>query len=213
MLVPVELRGDDGCDVTVLRRQGPVLVAERSVPGWFVPLQGGGQDRRGSTLLAQPGGEAIAHHSLPLGMAGETGPALAAVLFRAFLGRTEPGFVVTVPDADAGWHPGLGRSPIDLPVPPFGLAEADGSVALWHAGEIVGYGGSGAASRLARAYARWAALGLPGAGAFRLEVRKRGAAPPAGDGVWVEARGETVLAWRLKPGVGTWRELAGEADG
>ena len=115
--------------------------------------------------------------------------------------------MATVPGAETGWRPGPGRSPHDLPAPPFGLAEADGSVALWQAGEIVGYGGGAAAVRLARAYARWAALGLPGTGAFRLEVHRAGAAPPAGDGVWVEARGETVLAWRLKPITTSWSEL------
>ena len=213
VLVPVELRSGDGCDVTVLRRQGPVLVAERSVPGWFVPLQGGSQHRRADTLATQPTGEATARHSLPLGLAGDSGSAPAASLFRAFLGRTEPGFVVMASGADAGWRPWLATSPSRMPVPPFGLAEADRSVALWQAGEIVSYGGGAAASRLARAYARWAALGLPGAGAFRLEVHKAGAASPAGNGVSVEVRGETVLVWRLKPGVGTWRELAGEADG
>jgi len=208
VLVPVELRGDDGCDVTVLQRQGSVLVAERSVPGWFVPLQGGGQDRRADALASPPASEATGRHSLPLGIGGDNGAAPAARLFRAFLGRTEPGFVVTAPGANAGWRPWLATSPAEMAVPPFGLAEADGSVALWQAGELVSYSGSTAAARLARAYARWAALGLPGAGAFRLEVRKAGTAPPDGDRVSVEARGETGLVWRLKPTIENWRDLA-----
>ncbi len=211
VLVPVELRGGDGCDVTVLQRQGSVLVAERSVPGWFVPLQGGGQDRRADALASPPAGEATGRHSLPLGIGGDNGAAPAARLFRAFLGRTEPGFVAAAVGADAGWRPWLAISPSGMAVPPFGLAEADGSVALWHAGEIVSHGRGAAASRLARAYARWAALGLPGAGAFRLEVRKAGTAPPDSDRVSVEARGETVLVWRLEPTIEDWSDLAGAA--
>ena len=211
VLVPIERRSGDGCDVTVFERRGATLAAQRSVPGWFMPLQGGSQNRRVDTRMFLPMGDATARHSLPLGIGGDGGPAPAAALFRGFLGRTEPGFVVTAPGADAGWRPGLGRSPHELPVAPFGVADTDGSVALWHAGEIVSFGGAAAAVRLARAYARWAALGLPGTGAFRLEVHEAGAVPPAGDGVSVEARGETVLVWRLKPIIGNWSELAEQA--
>ncbi len=212
VLVPVELRGGYGCDVTLLQRQGAVLVAERSVPGWFVPLQGGGQDRRADALASPPAGEATGRHSLPLGIGGDNGAAPAARLFCAFLGRTEPGFVAAAVGADAGWRPWLATSPSGMAVPPFGLAEADGSVALWQAGELVSYGGSTAAARLARAYARWAALGLPGAGAFRLEVRKAGTAPPDSDRVSVEARGETVLVWHLESMIGDWSDLTGAAS-
>ena len=44
VLVPVELRDGSGWEVTVLRRRGAVLVAERRVPGWFVPLLGSVQN-------------------------------------------------------------------------------------------------------------------------------------------------------------------------
>ena len=209
VLVPVELRGGDGCDVTVFQRQGPVLAAERSVPGWFVPLQGGCQDGRTYAFAPPPAGEAVGRHSLPLGISGEGGSAPAARLFRAFLGRTEPSFVAVDGSADAGWRPWLATSPFAMETPPFGLADADGSVALWHAGEIVSYGGGAAASHLARAYARWAALGLPGAGAFHMEVQKTGMAVPANDRMWVEARGETLLVWWLERAVGSWSDLAG----
>ncbi len=212
VLVPVELRSGDGCDVTVLQRQGAVLMAERSVLGWFVPLQGGGQDRRADALASWPAGEVTGRHSLPLGISGDNGAAPAARVFRAFLGRTEPGFVAVAVDADAGWRPWLATPPSGMAVPPFGLAEADGSVALWQAGELVSYGGGTAAARLARAYARWAALGLPGAGAFRLEVRKAGTASPDSDRASVEARGETVLVWHLKPTIENWSDLAGVAS-
>lgn len=212
VLVPVELRSGDGCDVAVLRRHGATLVAERSVPGWFVPLQGGGQDRRGAPAVPQPASEVTARRSLPLGIVGDNGPAPAAALFRAFLGRTEPGFVVAPSGADGSWRPWLRASPSEMPVPPFGLAEADGSVALWRAGEVVSHGRGAAASRLAQAYARWAALGLPGRGAFQLEVHKAGTAPAATDGLWVEPRESTVLAWRLKPTAGSWRDLIGMGE-
>ena len=39
VLMPVELRGG-GCQVTMFRRKGEAFVAERAVPGWFVPLLG-----------------------------------------------------------------------------------------------------------------------------------------------------------------------------
>ena len=86
---------------------------------------------------------------------------------------------------------------------------AGGSVALWQGGEIVSHGGHSAAMRLARAYTRWAALGLPGTGAFRLEVYRAGTAPSGTDRLWIEPRGTTALAWRLRPGIGDWQALAG----
>ncbi len=202
VLVPVELRSGDGCDVTLLRKRGAALVAERSIPGWFVPLRGAGQDRRGRAPVPEPGTEPVARRALPLGIAGNGGRAPAAALFRAFLGRTEPGFVMAASAGSDDWNPGK-------PVPPFGIADADGSVALWQAGELVSYGAGRAAGRLAQAYARWAALGLPDVGAFALEVHRAGAAPPVTDDVSVEVRGETVLAWRLKPVAADWRDLIG----
>ena len=206
--VPVELRSGDGCDVTVLRRHGAALIAEHSVPGWFVPLLGRRQDRQG-VPIPKSLGKAPTRHSLPLGFVGNDGGAPAARLFRAFLGRTEPGFVS---DTNAHWRPGLPISPFAMPLSLFGLAEADGSWAIWQAGEIISHGASKAASRLATAYARWAALGLPGPDAFQLEVHKAGAAPPVSERLSVEHRGDTTLAWRIKPTVGTWRSLVSEAE-
>jgi protein-L-isoaspartate(D-aspartate) O-methyltransferase len=200
-VVPVELRGGDGCDVTMLRRQNGALMAERAVPGWFVPLLGAGQDRAGTALPEVSGGKPAARFALPLGLLGEGGPAPAAAQFRAFLGRTEPGFVARPGDGD--WQPWM-------PLPPFGLTDGmSGSVALWQDGEVVSYGDRAAAIRLARAYARWAALGLPGTGAFRLEVHRAGAAPSGIDRLWIEPRGATALAWRLRPDIGNWQALAG----
>ena len=101
-----------------------------------------------------------------------------------------------------------------MPVAPFGLTDAtDGSAALWQAGQLVGYGGGAAYARLAHAYARWAALGLPGTDAFRLEIHRAGAAPSETDRLWVEPRGETVLAWRLRHEIGDWQALADPAPG
>ena len=39
------------------------------------------------------------------------------------------------------------------------------------------------------------------------EVHRADAAPAATDELWVEPRGATVLAWRLKPRAAGWRDL------
>ncbi|WP_428532310.1 protein-L-isoaspartate O-methyltransferase family protein [Rhodopila sp.] len=213
-LVPIELRDGSGCEVTVLRRQRDVLFGERVVPGRFVPLFGAGQDRAGtcrrletlplwSRLSAQPG----MRWALPLGALPLGGPAPIAAQFRSFLGRTEPGLVVAATEPDAKWTPWR-PAQASLPTPPFGLVDdADGSLALWDAGELLGYGGPSAAERLARAYASWAEFGLPGLGAFALEIHRTDAAPSAARGCWVEQRGATALAWRLRPDAAKWRNL------
>ncbi len=220
ILVPVELREGSGCEVTVLRRQGAVLVAEQSVPGWFVPLLGPGQDRGGAyrPLESLPFwnevcGEPSVRCGLPLGALPGSGLAPTAAQFRDFLGRTEPGMAVFTAGTDAGWTPWRPALPSSRPIPPFGLVdEADRSVALWDAGELVGYGGRAAAVRLAHAYARWAEFGLPGTGAFELEIHRADTAPAGSDHLWVEPRGATALAWRLKPGAASWRSLLGSSD-
>jgi protein-L-isoaspartate(D-aspartate) O-methyltransferase len=219
LLVPVELRDGSGCEVTVLRRRGEVLVAEQVVPGWFVPLLGLGQDRgkaycRLETLpfWSEVRGQPSVRRSLPLGARPGGGPSPVATQFRAFLGRTEPGMAEFTKGADAGWTPWSPIAPSGR-TPPFGLVnEADRSLALWYAGELVGYGGSAAAVRLARAYARWARIGLPGVGAFELEIHRVDAARPSGDHCWVEPRGATALVWRLKPGAASWRDLVTGED-
>lgn len=206
LLIPVELRCGDGCDVTVLRKQGSALLAERSVPGWFVPLRGEGQDRQGVMRIPLPDGEPVGRHALPLGALGDGSRAPAAALFRAFLGRTEPGFVVAG-GPDDGWRPGMAVSPFGMKIRNFGISSPDGSTALWRAGEIISHGGLSAARRLARAYARWTEFGLPGIADFRLEVHRADTALAAANELWVEPRGATVLAWRLKPRAARWRNL------
>ena len=131
----------------------------------------------------------------------------AAALFRAFLGRTEPGFVVVAGEPDDGWRPGIAISPFGMKIRNFGIIAPDRSTALWRAGEIISHGGLSAARRLARAYARWTELGLPGIADFRLEVYRAGTAPTATDELWLEPRGATVLVWRLKPRAAPWRDL------
>jgi hypothetical protein len=144
---------------------------------------------------------------LPLGVLGDGIRAPAAALFRAFLGRTEPSFVVVADDPDDRWRPGIAPSPFGMPIRAFGITAPDGSTALWRAGEIVSHGGLSAARRLARAYARWTELGLPGTADIRLEVHRADAAPPAKDELWVEPRGATALVWRLRPRAAHWRDL------
>lgn len=198
ILVPVELRSGDGCDVTVLQHRGDAFVAERAVPGWFVPLQGA-QQTRGAALETPPRGDPEARCGLPLGMLGPHGPMPVAAQFRAFLGRTEPGFV-SLPSTRSMAQGGK--------LPPFGIADPeDGSLALWQSGEIARHGGPRAAKRLARAYASWAELGLPGLAAFQLEIHRAEAAPSATETQWVEARGKTALVWRVKRDRPSWRAL------
>ncbi len=221
ILAPIELRDGSGCEVTVLRRQGMVLAAQRSVPGWFVPLLGPGQEhgtaRRSLDSLPfwdEVRGEPSVRCGLPLGALPHDGPAPIAAQFRAFLGRTEPGMASFTARAGAGWTPWRPVSPSSQPVPPFGLVdEADRSVALWDAGELIGYGGHGAAVRLARAYSRWAKLGLPGMGGFGLEVHRADAAPAGNDHCWVDLRGAAALVWQIKPGTTDWQDLVSSTDG
>ncbi len=207
VLVPVELRGG-GCQVTILRREGNGFVAERALPGWFVPLIGSGQQRpRLRFALAELpfwgeiDGTPSRRVKLPLaiGPDGAAGSAVAA--FRAFLGLAAPGFAIF----------GEGEPPEQrpwVPAEPFGIVdEADRSVALWRDGELLGYGGAGAMQSLARAYASWTSCGLPGLAGMGLQVVQASSAP-AGDGMaWVEKRGGTALVWRPLPDAEKWKEL------
>ncbi len=220
ILVPVELRDGSGCEVTVLRRQGAVLVAEQAVSGWFVPLLGPGQDRSAACLRLgalpfwdEVCGAPSVRCALTLGVSPGDGAGLIAAQLQGFMGRAAPGMPTTA--APPGEHatPWRPVPPGRQPMRPFGLVdEAERSVALWDGGELVGYGGRAAAVRLARAYARWAKLGLPGMGAFGLEIHRTDAAPASGGDCWVEPRGATVLAWRLKPGVARWQDLLGSGE-
>ncbi len=209
-LVPVELRGG-GCQVTVLRREEAGFSAERAVPGWFVPLLGVGQQRpRFRFGLAElPFWDEISgakprHVKLPLAKEeGAAGGAEAA--FRAFLGRTAPGFAVF-----GKGEPSEQR--LCTPAEPFGIVDdADRSVALWREGALLGYGGTRAIRAVARAYARWASYGLPGLAGMQLKI-VRAEAVPAGDGpVWIETRGKTALVWSPPPDAEDWKDLTGSS--
>jgi protein-L-isoaspartate(D-aspartate) O-methyltransferase len=204
LLVPLELRSGDGCCVSVLRRHAVRFAAERQVMGWFVPLQGPGQQRptirrpRESLpfwrdIHATP----VARLALPLG-----GP--LASTFRAFLGCTEPRFAIFATE------PANPRRGPAQPLEPFGLIdETARSVAVWCRGQLVGYGQASAARAFLGAYANWADAGLPGATALGLEIIPSDAAPPASSHVWTERRGDITLLWRLKPDAHAWRELLG----
>ncbi|HEY1412500.1 MAG TPA: hypothetical protein VGF36_10175, partial [Rhodopila sp.] len=203
VLVPVELRGG-GCQVTVLRREGAGFTAERAVPGWFVPLVGSGQQRpRLRFALAElPFWDEIdvppRRVKLPLAIGPDGAGGSAVAAFRAFLGRTEPGFAIFgdgEPPEQRPW----------VPAEPFGIVdEADRSVALWRDGEVLGYGGAGAMRSLLRAYASWSSCGLPGLAGMGLQVVR----VPAGDGPgWVERRGETALIWHPLPDAQDWKKL------
>jgi len=209
VLVPVELRGG-GCQVTVLRREGDEFVAERAVPGWFVPLLGPGQQRPRLRFAlpelpfwGEVGGAAPRRVPLPLAMGPASTADSVVAAFRAFLGRTASNFVVFGSGEPPEQLPGL-------PAEPFGVVdEAECSVALWSGGELLGYGGAAAMRSLARAYASWASCGLPGLAGLGLRVVRAGTAP-AGDGpAWVEKRGGTALVWRPLPDAEDWKELVG----
>ena len=210
VLMPVELRGG-GCQVSVFRRDGEAFVAERAVPGWFVPLVGAGQQRPRlrSALSELPFWNEIDHATplrlpLPLATGPEGGGGSAVAAFRAFLGRMEPGFTVFGDGEPAEQRPWL-------PAEPFGIVDAAGrSVAVWSGGELTGYGGSGAMRSLARAYKRWASLGLPGLAGLGLQVVRGGAAPAGSKSTWFETRTETALVWQPLPDAEAWRSLLDE---
>ena len=193
VLAPIELRGGDLCHVAVLQRAGDRFTSERGVPGAFVPLLGAGQRRgvcrrglAGVAFWPDMAAGPIRRRALPPGADAGKAAAIARD-FRAFLSRTEPGFAIFV-DAARGCG-GLAE--------PFGiLDEAEHSVALWHGHEMIGYGNGHAWERLAGSYAAWTACGMPGLGAFGLEIVRHGTAIGSGR-LWVEPRHETALLWRL----------------
>ena len=209
LLVPVELRGG-GCQVTLLRREGSGFMAERSIPGWFVPLLGSRQQRPQLrlALVALPfwdeiKGAPLRRVKLPLAMGPDGMAGSAVTAFRAFLGRTAPGFAVFGEGEPPEQRPGV-------PAEPFGIVDAaDRSVALWRDGELVGYGGPGAMRSAARAYANWVACGLPGLAEMGLQVLRAGTVAAADGRAWVETRSGTVLVWRPLPGAEDWKDLLG----
>jgi hypothetical protein len=134
------------------------------------------------------------------------GAASLAPQFSAFLGRTEPGFAVFDP-------PVMGQGWQFLSAGTFGLVDAAArSVALCKDGALLGYGPPAAASRLAAAFRRCAAFGLPGMAAFGLAVLRREVAPPPTGFLWVEPRGATALVWRLPDDALAWRDLLTDGD-
>lgn len=211
VLVPIELRGG-GCHVAVLRRGPAGFVAERAVPGWFVPLLGPAQQRprlrfalTDLPFWAEIGGTAPRCVPLPLanGPDGQAGSAVGA--FRVFLSQTVPGFAIFgdgEPPEQRAW----------LPAEPFGIVDAARrSVALWRAGALLGYGGPSALRAMAEACACWADNGLPGLNGLDLTVLRHGPVLAADPAAWVEERGKTILVWRFPPDATAWRSLMRKA--
>ncbi len=207
VLVPVELRGG-GCQVTVLRREGMGFVAKHAVEGWFVPLMGSGQQRQAVHVeLAnlpfwdEIGWQPPRRIPLPLATGLEVAAGSAVSAFRAFLGRTTPGFA-TFNDREAAEQRAR-RSAAS-----FGIVDwAERSVALWRGGELVAYGAESPMRTLAQAYANWTAYGMPGLAGFALRVIAAGSTPVSNGRVWMEPRGETVLIWSPLSGAGDWQAL------
>jgi protein-L-isoaspartate(D-aspartate) O-methyltransferase len=215
VLVPLEERGGDGCQVTVLRRAGNRFVADQAVLGWFVPLLGASQRRQETrrSLDALSFWHEIKdtpslRYAWPL--ASRAGSQASPIVrsLRTFLGRTEPACITFGTNEVA--DPRTWTS-LEMSSEPFGLADdATRSVALWQAGELVGYGGDAAARRLMRTYTRWADLGMPGMAAFDLDIiRTATESAEARDvaGTSIDRRGDSALVWRLKPGLDGWRTL------
>lgn len=199
IMVPMALKGGGGCHATLLRREGDHFLAERYVPGWFVPLVGLGQDEvdQGMTLemlrfwkeisnvpaIRRPSRLVVGE---PIG-----GTSITMTAFQMFLRITELGFAV--------FERGPRAEQQEKAL--FGLVdEIHHSVALWTQKELVGYGSVSAVERLERAYVIWSDIGMPGRSAFDLEVVRAEKAPAGGDGVWIERRGDSALIWRLKAG-------------
>lgn len=206
VLVPIELRGG-GCQVTVLRRDGQKFVAERAVPGWFVPLLGPEQHRPALRVAVaelpfwkEIGGLPPRRVALPLA----TGPGAAGstvTAFRAFLGRTAADFAIFGDGEEPEQRPWL-------PAEPFGILDRVArSVAMWRQGELLSYGGESAMQELVRAYTSWTSYGLPGPAGFALEVIRSGSAPSGNGRAWMEARGAATLVWRPLSGADDWKAL------
>jgi hypothetical protein len=143
---------------------------------------------------------------LPLGASPDEPAGAVAEMFRAFLGRTDPGFTMFEP------HDITDQTPL-VPAGSFGLVdEAAKAVALYAAGELMGYGGPTAIRRFARAFAEWTKFGLPGMAAFGLEVCRTAEAPAGTGRRWVERRDETALVWSLPPDATAWRSLLEDVE-
>lgn len=201
VLAPIELRGGNGCIVTVLVRGKERFLAERSILGAFVPLVGSGQlrdpvERQLDELSAAPdaGALPIVRWSLPLGAHAGGGTGAVADEFEAFLGRTEPGFAAFRNEVQQGGVSWMQSST-------FGLHDEDGSIAVCKAGELLGYRGTSAANRLLRAYRAWTRYGLPGSDAFDLEIIRADQVPAHEAHAWIEIRQDTALLWRMKRSV------------
>jgi protein-L-isoaspartate(D-aspartate) O-methyltransferase len=207
VLVPVELRGG-GCQVTVLRREGTGFVAMQSVGGWFVPLVGPGQRREGGHVEVtelpfwdEIGWQPSRRIPLPLATGTEAPGGSAVNAFRAFLGRTTPGFATFK-------HPEPAEQKAGRSAESFGVVDRAGrSVALWRGGELVAYGGESPMQTLAQAYTNWTAYGMPGLAGFALRVVPAGSSRVGNGRVWMETRGETVLIWSPLPGAEDWKAL------
>jgi hypothetical protein len=186
-------------------------VAERTVPGWFVPLLGRGQQRPAlrvalADVLGRDRQPSAAARAAPLAMGPDGAAGSAVCAFRAFLGRTAADFTIFSegdPPEQRPW----------LPAEPFGIVnQAERSVALWSRGELLAYGGASAMRALAQAYAAWTSYGLPGLADFALQVVRIGSALVGNGRVWKEPRGETALLWRLLPGAEDWKTLLPDAS-
>lgn len=212
LLAPLRLPRDEGCQVTLLRREGSRFSTLWTYPGFFVPLVGRGQRLEVArlrtdelSLCEKAGAEPSLSYPLWFGGFDKNQPASAALAFRRFLALTESNFAVfELEGADSGRARWLSD---------FGLHDPEaGSAAVVRAATLVGYGTPVAAIRLLRAYRRWCEFGMPGPAAYSLEVQPATQAATEHDTFLTEVRGDSVLLRRIDPQAGAWRRLIDEAD-
>lgn len=203
LLVPIALR-DGGCQVTVLRREGPRFVEQRRVIGSFVPLVGPGQApaQQPRRLEDVPGWESMGPEPAriyPFWLAsfGPSMPNTAALAFSAYLRMREPdAYIAIASDVPEARPPAFGL--LDTTVP---------ALAVCRGQALTIFGGDGPARRIAAAYERWVTDGMPGPQAYAFSLVRTPDAPAASDTVQVEIRGDCALVWRLKPNARSWRSL------
>lgn len=207
LLVPLRLPRDEGCEVTLLRRESCGFRAEWSFPGFFVPLVGASQSAeiarvRIDEWTVQAGIDAEPSLSYPFWFASlaPSLPGTASPAFRRHLAMTEPGFTIFEP---AAARPAAAKWLSD-----FGLLDGKaGSAAIMRAGRLIGYGAPTATRQLLESYRRWCDLGMPGPTAYKLQVIPTEATVSNETAALTEVRGDSTFIRSIDAHAGAWCNL------